>query len=73
MLGGGWKLLVVRELLCGTRRSNDNRRGIPRISGTMLSERLQALARIGAVERREGAHGPEYMLTPARTDVTWTR
>ena len=31
-LGGRWTLLVVRELLCGSRRFNDIRRGIPRIS-----------------------------------------
>ncbi|MCA6113239.1 winged helix-turn-helix transcriptional regulator, partial [Bradyrhizobium cenepequi] len=51
VLGGRWTLLVVRELLCGSRRFNDIRRGIPRISKTMLSERLQELIAIGAVER----------------------
>src|SRR5215208_4557212 len=64
-LGGRWTLLVIRELLCGSRRFNDIRRGIPRISRTMLSERLQALALIGTVERIDGAHGPEYLLTEA--------
>ena len=63
VLGGRWTLLVVRELLCGSRRFNDIRRGIPRISRTMLSERLQALAFVGAVERTDGVHGPEYALT----------
>ncbi|HEX3405943.1 MAG TPA: helix-turn-helix domain-containing protein, partial [Caulobacteraceae bacterium] len=47
VLGGRWTLLVVRELLCGSRRFNDIRRGIPRISKTMLSERLQELIAIG--------------------------
>ena len=49
VLGGRWTLLVVRELLCGSRRFNDIRRGIPRISRTMLSERLQELVHVGAV------------------------
>ncbi|KGM29988.1 winged helix-turn-helix transcriptional regulator, partial [Inquilinus limosus] len=69
VLGGRWTLLVVRELLCGSRRFNDIRRGIPRISRTMLSERLQALAAIGAVERAEGEHGPEYGLTEAGREL----
>src|SRR5690606_1382640 len=60
---------VVRELLCGSRRFNDIRRGIPRISRTMLSERLQTLADVGAVQRVEGAHGPEYALTEAGREL----
>ncbi|MEE1610852.1 winged helix-turn-helix transcriptional regulator [Microvirga sp. CF3016] len=68
-IGGRWTLLVVRELLCGSRRFNDIRRGIPRISRTMLSERLQDLVRVGAVTRIEGEHGPEYALTEAGRDL----
>jgi DNA-binding HxlR family transcriptional regulator len=69
VLGGRWTLLVVRELLCGSRRFNDIRRGIPRISRTMLSERLQALVLAGAVERMDGRHGPEYALTDAGSEL----
>ena len=69
LLGGRWTLLVVRELLCGSRRFNDIRRGIPRISRTMLSERLQALALAGVVVRSDGPHGPEYALTEAGTEL----
>ena len=68
-IGGRWTLLVVRELLCGSRRFNDIRRGIPRISRTMLSERLQELVHIGAVARIEGGHGPEYALTEAGREL----
>ena len=49
VLGGRWTLLIVREILCGSRRFNDIRRGIPRISRTVLSERLQALVLAGAM------------------------
>jgi len=69
VLGGRWTLLVVRELLCGSRRFSDIRRGIPRISRTMLTERLQSLVLIGAVARVEGEHGPEYALTEAGTEL----
>jgi DNA-binding HxlR family transcriptional regulator len=69
VLGGRWTLLVVRELLCGGRRFNDIRRGIPRISRTVLSERLQALADIGVIVRINGPHGPEHVLTDAGREV----
>ncbi|HEU6440757.1 MAG TPA: helix-turn-helix domain-containing protein [Microvirga sp.] len=68
-IGGRWTLLVVRELLCGSRRFNEIRRGIPRMSRTMLSERLQELVRIGAVERVDGKHRPEYGLTEAGREL----
>ncbi|EIM29346.1 winged helix-turn-helix transcriptional regulator [Microvirga lotononidis] len=68
-IGGRWTLLVVRELLCGSRRFNDIRRGIPRISRTMLSERLQELVHVGVVTRIEGGHGPEYALTEAGREL----
>lgn len=70
VLGGRWTLLVVRELMCGGRRFNEIRRGIPRISRTTLSERMQALMHIGAVERTDGPHGPEYSLTPTGLELS---
>jgi DNA-binding HxlR family transcriptional regulator len=57
VLGGRWTLLVVRGLLCGGRCFNDIRRGIPRISRSMLPERLQALADVGIVVRVRGPRG----------------
>ncbi len=68
-LGGRWTLLVVRELLCGSRRFNDIRRGIPRISRTVLSERLRLLTLAGVVTRADGEHGPEYALTQAGEEL----
>jgi DNA-binding HxlR family transcriptional regulator len=70
VLGGRWTLLVVRELLCGARRFNDIRRGIPRISRTVLSERLQELGHIGVVARSNGRYGPEYSLTDAGRELS---
>jgi DNA-binding HxlR family transcriptional regulator len=69
ILGGRWTLLVVRELLCGARRFNDIRRGIPRISRTMLSERLQALAEAGIALRVNTPRGPEHVLTEAGREL----
>jgi len=69
VLGGRWTLLIVRELLCGSRRFNDIRRGIPRISRAILSERLRALLHAGVIDRIEGEYGPEYHLTEAGKEV----
>jgi len=69
VLGGRWTLLIVREILCGSRRFNDIRRGIPRVSRTVLSERLQALIFAGAIVRTDGPHGPEYELTKAGEEL----
>jgi len=69
VLGGRWTLLVVREILCGSTRFNDIRRGIPRVSRTVLSERLKALILAGAVVRIDGPHGQEYALTEAGQEL----
>jgi len=60
LLGERWTLLIVRELLCGSSRFNDIRRGIPRISRTMLSARVRDLVDSGLIVR---GSGPTYDLT----------
>ncbi|WP_404351451.1 helix-turn-helix transcriptional regulator [Phycicoccus jejuensis] len=58
-----WTLLVVRELLCGSTHFNDLRRGVPRMSPTLLSKRLRRLERAGVVERRVVGGRTSYHLT----------
>jgi DNA-binding HxlR family transcriptional regulator len=48
-------LLVVRELLMGSRRFGEIRAGLPRISRTMLSARLHELVDTGIARRGEDA------------------
>src|SRR5919201_1392296 len=61
-----WTPLVVHELLAGSTRFNDIRRGVPLMSPTLLSARLKELERVGIVERRgSGNHIREYHLTEA--------
>jgi DNA-binding HxlR family transcriptional regulator len=69
VLGGRWTLLIVREIMCGSRRFNDIRRGVPRLSRTVLSGRLQELVLVGALARTDGPHGPEYELTEAGKEL----
>jgi DNA-binding HxlR family transcriptional regulator len=69
VLGERWSLLVVREVLCGSRRFVEIRRGIPRISRTMLSARLRELVEMGVLARQSGGGGPTYDLTEAGREL----
>ncbi len=50
-----WTPLILRELLCGSRHFNDLRRGLPRISPTLLSKRLKELQLAGGCPRNESS------------------
>lgn len=69
ILGERWTPLVVRELLCGSTRFNDLRRGVPRMSATLLTQRLRKLEEVGVVRRVRGKAGWEYQLTPAGEEL----
>lgn len=65
-----WTVLVIRELLCGTTRFNDLRRGVPRMSPTLLSKRLKELERAGVIVARPDDRGlTEYRLSQAGEDL----
>ena len=63
LLDERWTVLVVRELLAGSTHFNDLRRGVPKMSPTLLSKRLQTLTRAGVVERSEVDGRTIYTLT----------
>jgi DNA-binding HxlR family transcriptional regulator len=64
-----WTPLIVRELLAGSTRFNDLRRGMPHITASVLSRRLDELAIAGIVERREDENGMRYVLTAAGEEL----
>lgn len=67
-----WTVILLRELLAGSRRFNDLRRGVPRMSPALLSQRLKELEASAIVRRApvEGAPGLfEYELTEAGRDL----
>jgi len=64
-----WTPLVIRELLCGSTRFNELRRGVPRMSPSLLSTRLGELVRAGIVERHDLEERDEYHLTPAGREL----
>ena len=69
IFGERWTPLVVRELLCGSTHFNDIRRGVPRMSATLLAQRLRKLEEVGVVRRVLGEDGWEYRLTPAGEEL----
>jgi DNA-binding HxlR family transcriptional regulator len=69
VFGERWTPLVVRELLCGSTRFNDIRRGVPRMSASLLAQRLRKLEQIGVVKRTQIARATEYQLTAAGEEL----
>jgi DNA-binding HxlR family transcriptional regulator len=63
LVGERWALLIVRDLLVGSRRYTDLKRGLPRIPTNILSTRLKELQEAGVVRRLPLPHGLAYELT----------
>ncbi len=65
-----WTILVLREMLCGSTRFNDLRRGLPRMSPSLLSKRLKELEKAGVILSVATTGGlSEYRLTEAGEDL----
>lgn len=67
-----WTMVLMRELVAGTTRFNDLRRGVPKMSLALLSTRLKELEMAGVIERmplksEKGVF--EYHLTDAGKDL----
>ncbi|MDT8450248.1 MAG: helix-turn-helix domain-containing protein [Wenzhouxiangellaceae bacterium] len=71
ILNQKWTLLIFRDLLAGATRFNELRRGVPRMSPTLLSRRLKQLESQGLIERRVAPESGtiEYHPTPAGLEV----
>ena len=67
VLGERWTLLVVRELLLGTKRFVDLRRRLDGISASVLTERLARLE-AGGLVRREALEPPAAAAVYALTE-----
>jgi DNA-binding HxlR family transcriptional regulator len=65
-----WTPLVLRELLCGSTRFNDLRRGVPKMSPSLLSKRLKELELAGVLTcTSHPGGGTEYRLTEAGEEL----
>ncbi len=67
-----WTIVLLREMLAGSTRFNDLRRGVPRMSPALLSQRLKELEEAGVIERKPVPGEPsvsEYLLTRAGEEL----
>jgi DNA-binding HxlR family transcriptional regulator len=69
LLDERWTMLVIRELLLGSRHFNDIRHGVPKMSPSLLSKRLHDLTRTGIVERHDDGREVAYALTAAGLEL----
>ncbi|WP_018637494.1 winged helix-turn-helix transcriptional regulator [Parafrankia elaeagni] len=67
IVGDRWTPLVIRELGVGASGFNEIHRGLPRLSRTLLAQRLRMLERRGLVRRAPAPRGQQvrYSLTEA--------
>jgi len=66
MLGNKWKVLIIRELLTGTKRFNELKKTVKGITQKVLSAKLKELENDGLLIREEYNQTPpkvEYYLT----------
>jgi DNA-binding HxlR family transcriptional regulator len=71
VLGERWTILIVHELLLGTRRYRDFQRALCRLSPSLLTKRLAQLVDFGLVTRTTPPGQPhaEYELSPAGREL----
>ena len=67
-----WTVVLLRELVAGSTRFNELRRGVPRMSPALLSQRLKELEAAGIVARTASPSEPgifEYQLTASGREL----
>src|SRR5512147_671658 len=67
-----WTVVLLRELIAGSTRFNELRRGVPRMSPALLSQRLKELEAAGIVARKSPGRDrgvSEYQLTAAGREL----
>jgi DNA-binding HxlR family transcriptional regulator len=72
VLSTRWTVVLLRELVAGSTRFNDLRRGVPRMSPALLSQRLKELEAAGVLRRDPSPVEPgvfEYRLTDAGREL----
>ena len=65
LLATRWTLVVLGEMLSGSTRFNEIRRGVPRMSSALLVKRLRQLESAGVLVHADD----EYVLTAAGSDL----
>lgn len=72
LIGNKWKIIILRELLGGTKRYNELTKNVVGISPKVLTENLRDLEEDGIISRKVYPVVPpkvEYTLTPKGEDL----
>jgi DNA-binding HxlR family transcriptional regulator len=71
VLGERWTPLILRNIHLRCHSFNEIQKGCPRMSSTLLSQRLRSLERDGVIERVPAptGRGSRYYLTPAGQEL----
>jgi len=67
MISDKWKVLILRDLLTGTKRFGELKKSLTGVSQKVLTSQLRAVEENGLVERKPYPEVPprvEYSLTP---------
>ena len=66
MLGCKWKVLIIRELLTGTKRFGELKRAVTGITQKVLTSKLREMEELGLLEREV------YLQIPPKVEYTLT-
>jgi DNA-binding HxlR family transcriptional regulator len=71
LIGDRWTLLIMRELIGGATRFNELERCLPKVSRSLLSQRLAQMTRAGLVETTpaRSGRGNEYRASAAGIEL----
>lgn len=64
-----WTIVLLRELMAGSTRFNELRRGLPRMSPALLSQRLKELEEAGIVTKDSDGEQGDYRLTDSGREL----
>lgn len=67
IIGTKWKIIIIRELLTGTKRYNELARSVVGISAKVLTENLRDLEKNGIVLRKV------YPVVPPKVEYSLTK
>ena len=66
LIGSKWKILILRDLLTGTKRYNELRRSLEGVSQKVLTATLKSMVEDGLVIRTAYPEVPPKVLLPLR-------
>ena len=72
IISSRWTIIILRELLAGSSKFNDLRNGVPQMSPSLLSKRLNELEVAGIVEKKPATKGRgfHYFITDSGKELS---